>query len=121
LVRLLLDEARAGDAVSRAIVLDLGASLGLFASAAAHLVGIGDEAFRLALTGGLLRHPSPLLPDAIVAAVRERHPAVERVAPRFEPAVGALLLALDPAPGSLTFDRVEASLPGPELYESLSP
>lgn len=120
LVRLLLDEAHAGDAVCRAIVVDLGTSLGLFASAAARLVGIGDEPFRLALTGGLLRHPSTLLPDAIVAAVRERHPGVERVLPRFEPAVGALLLALDPAPGSGTIDRVEGSLPGPELYESFA-
>lgn len=123
LVRALLDEAAAGDAVARGIVVDHGTGLGLFASAAARKVGIGSEPFRLALTGGLLRHPGSVLPDAIVAAVRERHPAVERVAPRFEPAVGALLLALDPAPGSETLERVAGSLPGPELYEyeSLSP
>jgi hypothetical protein len=107
--------------VARAIVVEHGTGLGLFASAGARQVGIGDEPFRLALTGGLLRHSSPLLPDAIVAAVRERHPAVERVPPRFEPAVGALLMALDPAPGSGLLERVEASLPGPQLYESLNP
>ena len=54
-------------------------------------------------------------------SVRERHPAVERVPPRFAPAVGALLMALEPAPGSGVLERVEASVPGPELYESLSP
>jgi hypothetical protein len=45
----------------------------------------------------VLRHPSPLLSQAIITRVRATSPAVRPVNSRFEPAVGALFLALEAA------------------------
>jgi hypothetical protein len=62
---------------------------------AAKAVGLTTDPFRLVLTGGVLRHPSPLLSAAIFARVQTGAPAARVVASRFEPAVGALFLALE--------------------------
>lgn len=97
LARVLLDEAAVGDPAAYKIVTEHGAALGDYALAAARKVGIDQTAFTLVLTGGVLRHPSPLLSQTIVARVRETSPAVRPVNSRFEPAVGALFLALESA------------------------
>jgi hypothetical protein len=47
------------------------------------------------LAGGVLRHPSRLLADALIERVRASAPEVRSVASRFELAVGALFLALE--------------------------
>jgi N-acetylglucosamine kinase-like BadF-type ATPase len=91
----LLDVAQQGDATARRIVQEHGAALGDYALAAARQVGITATAFPLVLTGGVLRHPSPLLSAAIFARVQAGAPAARVVASRFEPAVGALFLALE--------------------------
>lgn len=95
LAPVLLDVAQQGDATARRIVQEHGAALGDYALAAARHVGITATAFPLVLTGGVLRHPSPLLSAAIFARVQTGAPAARVVASRFEPAVGALFLALE--------------------------
>ncbi len=63
----LLTLAEEGDVVARDLVLEQGEALGRYAQIAADKVGITDRAYHLVLTGGMLRHPSPLLIDAIIA------------------------------------------------------
>jgi N-acetylglucosamine kinase-like BadF-type ATPase len=113
LAPVLLDTAAAADPAALAIVTAHGASLGRTAVAAARRVGIPlEHPFPLALTGGVMGHPSPLLPDAIAAAVRAAAPRVVVTRPDLEPAVGALLLAFDAAErpaGADVVDRIRAT------------
>lgn len=95
LVRPLFDAADIGDETARRIVISHGKALGDYAVAAARKVGLLEETFPLVLTGGVLRHPSPFLRDALVGRVREAVPGVTPIQSRFEPAAGAVLLALD--------------------------
>ncbi len=95
LSRVLLDEAAGGDAVARRIVAEQGTVLGDYAVAAARRVGIDGTAFTLVLTGGVFRHPACQLAEAVVARVRTASPAARSVRGGFEPAVGALFLALE--------------------------
>ncbi len=91
----LLDEAAAGDTVARGIVAAQGAALGDYALVAARKVGLDCEAFTLVLSGGVLRHPTHLLREALIARVAAAVPGVRPVSSRFEPAAGAVLLALE--------------------------
>jgi len=121
LAALLLDAAEARDPTALAIVRGHGAALGAYALAAARRVGIGDEPFGLALTGGVFRHVGHELRDATVAAVRDGAPLVREVRASLEPVAGALLLAFDAAGIELTpdvDDRLRATLPAAELYET---
>lgn len=86
-----LDEAEAGDAVAREIVETAGRRLGDYARVCAARTGQLGSPFPLVLTGGVMRHPSPLLR----AAIHERVPDGVAVYPDVEPVVGALLLAAD--------------------------
>ncbi|MBV9281978.1 MAG: hypothetical protein JOZ41_18015 [Chloroflexi bacterium] len=110
----LLEEAAAGDDAARRIVLGHGRALGDFALVAARRVGLLDDAYTLVLAGGVLRHPSSLLTEAIAAQVRRGSPRARPVMSRFEPAVGALLLALEDcgsAAGEPLLTRLQATLP----------
>jgi len=95
LVRPLFECADAGDAVARQILLSHGRALGHYAIIAARKVGLLEESFPLVLTGGVLRHPSPFLREALLGCVREAAPGMRAIQSRFEPAAGAVLLALD--------------------------
>lgn len=95
LVRPLFDAADSGDFAARQIVISHGKALGEYAIVAARKVGLLGQAFPLVLTGGVLRHPSPLLRNSLVERVHEAAPSVQAIRSRFEPAAGAVLLALD--------------------------
>ncbi len=119
LARLLLDTAATGDGVANAIVINHGADLGRYALAAARQVGIDGAPFWLVLAGGIFRHPAPHLADALIAQVRSEAPLVRPVRPRFEPAVGALLLGFERT--GVTIDdallgRLERELPPDALF-----
>jgi N-acetylglucosamine kinase-like BadF-type ATPase len=121
LAALLLDAADAGDPTAVAIVRGHGAALGAYALAAARRVGIRDEPFGLALTGGVFRHAGRELRDATVAAVRAGASLVEEVRPSLEPVAGALLLAFDVAGIEITSaidERLRATLPAGALFET---
>jgi N-acetylglucosamine kinase-like BadF-type ATPase len=111
LARALLDEAGAGDATALQIVRQHGAALGDYALAAARQVGIEGTPFTLVLAGGVLRHPVRLLHEELIARVRSSSPDVLVVDTRFEPVVGALLLAFEAA--GITIDE--------SLLERLAP
>jgi N-acetylglucosamine kinase-like BadF-type ATPase len=119
LVRPLFDAADAGDAAARQIVISHGRALGEYAVVAARKVGLLEEPFMLVLTGGVLRHPSLLLRDSLVARVHESAPMAWPIQSRFEPAAGAVLLALDLARVEVDADlleRLESTLPGAAFF-----
>ena len=105
-----LDAAEAGDAQAVAIVRHEGTVLGEQARVAARMVGFGG-AYPLVLTGGVLRHPSPVLRAAIQAQL----PGATAVSTRWEPAVAALLRAFDRLGVDATA-RVEDTLPDASLF-----
>ena len=86
-----LDEAELGDIVARDIVRHVGGLAGDYARVSAERTGQLGAPFPLVLLGGVLRHPSQLLRDAI----HDRIPESVPVYPDIEPVVGALLLAAD--------------------------
>ncbi len=119
LVRPLFDAADAGDPAARRIVISHGKALGDYAIVAARKVGLLETPFTLVLTGGVLRHPSPLLRDALVERVREITPDVHALQSRFEPVVGAVLLALELArfrPNVALLQQLESTLPAEEFF-----
>lgn len=119
----LLDEADAGDPVAHAIVVNQGQAMGDYALLAARKVGLESEPFDLVLNGGVLRHPTHLLREALIARVAAKVPGVRPIYSRFEPAAGAVLLGLDAA-GRVTdaalLERLAASLPQAELFSTKS-
>lgn len=109
LTPVLLDEAEAGDDLARRIVSEHGHALGQFALAAARHVGIEATPFALALAGGVFRHPSSVLPEAVIETVRRISPGVRPMRCRFEPIVGVLFSALE-AVGVAVDDAIVANL-----------
>lgn len=121
LTPLLLDAADAGDKVARRVVREHGRQLGGYATVAARRVGIEDMPFTLVLSGGVMRHSSPLLADAIAERVRETSPDVQPVRSLYEPIIGVLLTALDIA-GATINEAIREKLldthPDPTLFET---
>lgn len=118
LARVLLDGADAGDPASLRIVQRHGASLGDYALAAARQVGL-DGAYLLTTSGGVMRHRSPVLRDALLTRVRAEHPQVRWQPSHHEPVFGALLLALERAGVTIddtVFRRLEESCPDEALF-----
>jgi N-acetylglucosamine kinase-like BadF-type ATPase len=99
-----LDEAAAGDPVAQGIVETAGTHLGDYARVCAARTGQLGSPFPLVLAGGVLRHPSALLRESILARV----PDAEPVYPTVEPVAGAVLLAADDAGANPDLDRLRA-------------
>lgn len=119
LARVLLDEATNGDPAALRIVQQHGTALGDYALVAARRVGLENTDFTLVMVGGVLRHPSPVLRTAVVERVRAAAPRVRPVMSRFEPVVGAVLLALEAAgvaPDEAVVERLAATLPPAALF-----
>jgi N-acetylglucosamine kinase-like BadF-type ATPase len=121
LTPLLLDEADAGDKVARRIVWEHGWQLGGYAIVAARRVGIEHTPFPLVMAGGVLRHRSTLLANAIIQRVQETAPDVQPIRSPYEPIIGALLSALDLA--GVPIDKaihaqVKATHPPDILFET---
>ncbi len=119
LARALLDEAGQGDPAALSIAHRHGAALGDYALVAARRVGLEQTGFTLVMAGGVLRHPAPALRAALVERVRAVVPDVRPVMSRFEPVVGAVLLALEAAGVTVDaalLDRVAATVPPAELF-----
>jgi len=101
-----LDEAAAGDAVAVELVTAAGTRLGDYARVSAARVGLLEGGFPLVLCGGVLRHPSPLLRETILARAPEGRPVSAIAAP----IAGAVLLAADGAGVRLDPDALGATL-----------
>jgi glucosamine-6-phosphate isomerase len=90
-----LDCAAEGDAAACRIVFEQADDLAQVALSMARQVGIDRKAFPLVLTGGIFKHRSRLLPDAIAANVRAQAPRVQIVHSELEPVAGAVMLAIE--------------------------
>lgn len=99
--------AAAGDVAALGIVERHATRMGDLAAIAASRVGL-EGAFPLVILGGLMRGAGATL---FVDRVCARVPTAVRVQPDREPAVGALLLALDVAGGGFDPQRVDATAP----------
>jgi N-acetylglucosamine kinase-like BadF-type ATPase len=121
LVPVLMSACDSGDATALQLVRDFGHKLGDYVLAAARKVGLVGCDFDMVLTGGVLRGNSQCLIDVITEHVRASAPGARPVRARFEPAVGALLIALESA-GVPIDDRLLANLtqtlPSPALFET---
>lgn len=119
LARVLLDVAEGGDVLARQMVIEHGRALGDYALVAARKVALANEPFYLVLAGGVMRHPSSLMRDALIERVREFAPHAQPIRSDFEPAVGAVMLALDAAgvifDGTVR-DRLRQTLPDGSLF-----
>lgn len=123
MVRTLLDGAQGGDAVAVDVLRVHGTGLGALAAAAARQVGIEATAYALAFCGGLARAGAGELRDAAHQAVRGAGQAPVAVEPRWEPAIGALVIGLRagasaPLPEDVA-SRLDATAPGPALFDTL--
>ncbi len=119
ITRALLDEATHGDQAASRIVQQHAAAVGDYALAAARQVDILSQPFSLALTGGVLRHTGPLLAATIVERVQSTAPQAQPIVSRFEPVVGALLLAFDAADipvNHTVVERLRATLPSAAFF-----
>jgi N-acetylglucosamine kinase-like BadF-type ATPase len=121
LARVLLDEASLGDEIAYQIALDHGAALGDYAIAAARKVGLLNSPFALVTAGGVMRHPSRLMAEALLARTQLAAPEARLVHCPLEPVAGAVFLAIERS-GAVVTDavrqRLTASLPGEALFET---
>jgi N-acetylglucosamine kinase-like BadF-type ATPase len=99
-----LDAATSGDPVASRIVETTGGHLGDYARVCAARTGQLGAPFPLVLTGGVFRHPSPLLRRSIL----DRVPDAVAVYPRLEPVGGAVLLAADRVGARPDLDLLQA-------------
>ena len=123
-VRGLLTAAEAGDPVALAVVERHGTGLGEVVAAAARRVGIGDEPYALAFCGGLVRSGAEVLVGAAVVAAEAAGQSPRRVAPRWEPAVGAVVIGLQTA--NVVLDdrvalRLDETAPDGLIYDVHAP
>jgi N-acetylglucosamine kinase-like BadF-type ATPase len=114
LAGVLLDCAAEGDALARERVTWVARECADYLRAGARACGLGEPT-PITLAGGVMRHPSPLLVDALAEAL----PGSELRRARREPALGTLLAALDEGgAGQVALDA--SALPG-DLFATAPP
>jgi N-acetylglucosamine kinase-like BadF-type ATPase len=94
LARLVLDAAASGDSVARQIVESQAQSAAQYVLVAIRQTGLPPQPFHLVLAGGIFRHPSPLLANALIHHVHQRVPQAIPIHSQIEPVAGALLAAI---------------------------
>ena len=121
LARILLDEAAGGDEAAQRIVHAHGQLLGDYAIIAARKVGLLDAPFALVTAGGVMRHPSRLMANALLSRVLEVAPEATLIHAPLEPVAGAVFLALEAAGITVTQasrDTLISSLPDAALFHT---
>lgn len=106
--------ANRGDAVAQDLLVRMGTALGQTGGAALRAVQLHEEpGAELVLCGSVWKGENPLLIDACRLALHRTAPRAVLVRPRYEPVVGAYLLALEAAGGQVgpvELANLEASL-----------
>ena len=111
---LLLDVAEEGDELARERITWVARENAAYLRAGARACGLGEPT-PVTLAGGVMRHPSTLLVDALAAAL----PGCEFTRARREPAHGALLAALEEG-GCGVIELDDAALPA-DLFATTAP
>lgn len=121
LAPLVLSAAQDGDAVARQLIEQHGVRLAEYALAAARQVGIDRTPFHLILNGGIFRHPGAVLRDAILRRIRQDAPDATAYLSRYEPVIGAALLALEEVGAAITpatYANLDATMPAPATFHT---
>jgi N-acetylglucosamine kinase-like BadF-type ATPase len=96
LVPILVEAVRAGDAVAERIVSEFGERLARYVTAGLRRFAMTDLAQDVVLSGGIFKADLPGLREGVTRAILRDVPGARVVEARYEPVVGALLLALEP-------------------------
>lgn len=121
-VAAVLRAAAAEDAIASELVRSHGTGIGQLAAGAARRVAIDDEPYRLSFCGGLVRAGAGILVEAAIGAVREAGQRPTVVGPRWEPAIGALVIGLVTGSEGLRPEvaaNLDATAPGADLFDVL--
>ncbi len=95
LVPLLFEAAEAGDEVARELIIKMGTEVGITASTLIRRLFLEQEEVEVVLAGGVFKGKGSLLLDTVLDVVCQVAPKARIVRPRYEPVVGAALLALE--------------------------
>ncbi len=116
---LVFDAAAEDDPVARALVVHMGHELALYATAAIRRLDMTGLSFDVVLSGSVFKGRGALLTDTIREDILRVAAGARIVRPRFEPAVGAVILALE-AVGVSVDDTVVQHLaetqPGTQIF-----
>ena len=85
--------AEDGDLVAVDVIKQGARSLAFIITTCAEVLAMQDEPYRIAATGGLVSRGGWYF-DLTQQAISEKHSQATMVQPKFEPAVGAVLLGL---------------------------
>jgi len=93
LSRIVMKAAMEGDRVAVEVVKEGARQLGLIISTCAEVLDMHKEPYKVAATGGLVSRGGWYF-DLTQRYLRGKHPKAKMVPPKFEPGMGAILLAL---------------------------
>ena len=105
------EEACEGDEVACEIIRKMGEEAGVSANAIIRRLGLEHDEFEVVLAGSVFKGKGPLMLDVVKSVVHGVAPRAQVITPRYEPVVGALILALEAAgipfegPASDNLDR----------------
>ena len=114
LVPLLFEAACGGDQVAQDLVVRVGTEVGTTANAIIKRLGLETTDVEVVLGGSVFKGKGPLLIDTVTQVVHRAAPQATIVLPDFEPAVGAVFLALESLGGEVNqavYANARASLP----------
>ncbi len=108
------EAALEGDQVASEIIRKFGVEAGVSANALIRRLALQDEEIEVVLAGSVFKGKGRLMLDAVKETVRPIAPRAHVVTPRYEPVVGALMLALEETGVKIEGDvavRLERSVP----------
>jgi N-acetylglucosamine kinase-like BadF-type ATPase len=118
---LVFEAAYEGDEVAAVLIVKQGEALAEYATAGIRRYGMQDLEFDVVLSGSLFKGKGPLLIDTITQAVHRVAPRTRIVHPRFEPAVGGVLLAYDALNADVTdgmYENLAQTVPGAAFFDT---
>lgn len=95
LAKLVAQSAEEGDKVALQVMRECACQIAFFLATCANNLKMGKTGYKVAATGGLVADPKSRYFKMISQELRKIHPKAKLVPPRFEPVVGAALIALD--------------------------
>ncbi len=114
--------AEAGDEVAAEILVQEGRRLAEYATALIRRFDMQRLEFDVVLAGSVFKGEGPLLVDTITQGIHQVAPHARIVRARFEPAVGAVLLAYDAlgmAVSEAMYGNLAQTMPGPAFFSTV--
>ena len=118
---LVFEAAQAKDAVAMSIIAGQGRALAEYAIVLIRRFAMRADEFDLVLSGSVFKGKGRLLIDTITSMIHVAAPRARVIRPRFEPAVGGLLLAYDALSSNATdeiYDNLAQTAPDAEFFRT---